>query len=200
MQLNEVLNLTLAQVKYLTRFSQTRRMKRDPSKLDPDPLRETVGLLPEVDGGLYVGSSDPYGQDYDHASVIDMNKPPEGQPSLWCKWVPTEDGTELEWNTEENFYKYIEWLQYLIEKFFTLWRIKVNGEVYWDGDDQEDAGKIMVEDSVVRTTGYICGKKEEDKVRVAIEFLEKRGFLVSSKALVLKEANSSGGLVNEPYD
>ena len=67
---------------YLTRFSQTRRMKRDPRLAEqlPDPLRVAVGLPIGLDGAYFVGSEDDLGQVRD-PSLVDYNTPP-GMPAL----------------------------------------------------------------------------------------------------------------------
>jgi len=70
-------------------------------------------------------------------------------PSFYCQWVPTDDGKYLEWDGNEKFYSYIEWLEILIEKFFNPWKIKLNGEVTWEGEESGDLGKIVVKNNVV---------------------------------------------------
>ncbi len=72
-------------------------------------------------------------------------------PGFWCQWVPTEDGMGLEWDGNEKFYNYVEWLEYLIEKFFIPWGIKLNGEVEWEGEESGDLGIIIVKDNEVTT-------------------------------------------------
>lgn len=66
------------------------------------------------------------------------------QPGLWCQWELNDDGTELRWDGGEKFYNYIEWLEYLIVHFFKPWKIKLNGEIYWVGEDSDDRGMIKV--------------------------------------------------------
>ena len=56
---------------------------------------------------------------------------------------------ELEWDGGEKFYYYIEWLKYLIDKFFQPWGVILNGEIEWTGEDRDDLGKIVVKDNVV---------------------------------------------------
>lgn len=51
------------------------------------------------------------------AGVLNHNAPPEGQPGLWCQWVPTEDGSTLKWDEGEKFYNAEKWIQYLIDHF-----------------------------------------------------------------------------------
>jgi len=53
------------------------------------------------------------------------------------------------WDGGEKFYNYVEWLKYLINHFFEKWGVKLNGEVYWKGEDGEDMGKIVVKDNWV---------------------------------------------------
>jgi hypothetical protein len=66
--------------------------------------------------------------------------------------VLTEDGRELEWDGGEKFYHYVEWLQYLIENFFSRWGIEINGTVKWQGEDMDDRGRIEVVQNMVNTT------------------------------------------------
>jgi hypothetical protein len=71
------------EVAYLRRFADTRRMAR-------------------AKGPYYTGAGF-RGQD-DEADVTDYSHPPAGQPGLWCQWVPTDDGTGIEWDGGEKFY------------------------------------------------------------------------------------------------
>lgn len=70
-------------------------------------------------------------------------------PGFWCQWVPTDDGMGLEWDGNEKFYNYVEWLEHLIKKFFIPWGIKLNGEIEWEGEESGDLGKIIVTDNIV---------------------------------------------------
>lgn len=72
-------------------------------------------------------------------------------PGFWCQWIPTEDGWGLEWDGNEKFYNYVEWLHHLINKFFNPWGIKLNGEIEWQGEENDDRGKIVVTDNVLVT-------------------------------------------------
>jgi hypothetical protein len=143
---------------YLRKFASTRRMKRDASKtaLRPDPVREAVGLPVGVDGGYFVGAGGSFGQENMLGNpaaddVIDHNREPSGQPGLWCQWVPSHDGEAIEWNGGEKFYNYVEWLEYIIEHFLKPWGYVLNGTVTWEGEEQGDVGKIIVNDNVVTT-------------------------------------------------
>lgn len=79
-------------------------------------------------------------------------------PGIWCQWIPKEvyenrvrhhSFTELAWDEKENFYDYVEWLQYLIRHVFFLKGYILNGIVKWQGSDVDDRGKITVVDNTV---------------------------------------------------
>lgn len=135
---------------YLRQFRGTRRMKRDAARSIelPDPARLAVGLPVGEEGGYFVGGGGLMGQAHD-ASVTDYNLPPSGQHGLWCQWVPTDDGTAIEWDGGEKFHEYVPWLEYLITHFLAPWGYTLNGEVEWRGDDWDDTGTISVIDNEV---------------------------------------------------
>jgi hypothetical protein len=139
---------------YINKFRETRRMKRDSQKalLFPDPIRETAGLCIGLEGSYFVGGVGYYGQDRDD-SVIESNEPPEGQPGLWCQWIVNDVGN-VEWDESEKFYNYVEWLQYLIDHFFSKWEYTLNGTVYWQGEDLNDIGRIFVKDNIIEVTNF----------------------------------------------
>lgn len=136
--------LNEAEINYLNKFSNTRRMKR---KL----------------GAYYVDGSGWAGQGND-ADIIDRNTPPVGQPGLWCQWQPTEFGDAIEWDGGEKFYNAEEWMAYIIDHFlkpgglaegglgfedFTFDHI-VNGTIEAEGEEQGDVWKLVVTDNVVK--------------------------------------------------
>ncbi|MFC3998162.1 hypothetical protein ACFOVU_19715 [Nocardiopsis sediminis] len=89
--------LNIHEIAYLRRFAGTRRMHR------------TRGPY-YVDGGGHAGMAlEP--------DVLDHNRPPDGQPALWCKWEPTGDGGAITWNEAEKFYGAVAWMAYLIDTF-----------------------------------------------------------------------------------
>ena len=97
-----------AHAAYLTRFARTRRMQRAPLMLQdaPDPWRLSVGLPLGEQGEYYTGGEDDtwylLQEEPDGPSVVEDSEPPDGQPGLWCDWVPTEDGCGMEWNGREK--------------------------------------------------------------------------------------------------
>lgn len=134
--------------KFLTKLAGTRRMARE------------VDAKYGVEGEFYVEGEGTFGQDHED-NVIDHNRPPSTQPSLWLQWTPTEDGMGIEWDGGEKFYNYVEWLEYLIEKILEPRGYVLNGEVYWYGEDREDNGIIKVKDNQVKT--YLGQLKYEEE-------------------------------------
>ncbi len=141
---------------YLKQFNETRRMKRSVAraKLLPDPVREAAGLPLGKEAAYFVGGGGSWGMDRDD-SVLDFNIPPRGQPGLWCKWRPNEDGTAIVWSRQEKFYDYIEWLEYLIKHFLAPWGYVLNGEMQWQGENEADRGTITVTDNQVTAVADI---------------------------------------------
>jgi hypothetical protein len=132
---------TQEQTEYLNKFSDTRRMKRDTSKLillEPN-LKNGFNGTYGIDGEFYIGD--------DNKGLIDHNLQPSTQPSLWCQWI-MKDG-ELQWDNGEKFYFYVEWLQYIIDNFLTVWDIKLNGNVEYWGERNDDFGTIYVRDNII---------------------------------------------------
>lgn len=116
---------------YLVKFNETRRMAR---RLDAK-----YG----VEGEFYVDGGGDFGQNHED-NIIDYNRPPSTQPSLWCMWVPTSDGLGIEWDGGEKFYAYIEWIEYLIAKILAPRGYVLNGSVSWRGEDFNDMGTIVI--------------------------------------------------------
>lgn len=142
--------LSSAHRKYLLKFSEMRRMKRNNDVLAAvsDPLRMAVNLPLGTEGEYFVNGKGFAGQDHDE-SILDHNTPPGKQPGLWCQWVPNRNGTIFRWNGTEKFYNYIEWLRYLIENFIKPWGYVLNGKVKWQGEHPGDFGTISVADNIV---------------------------------------------------
>ncbi len=71
----------------------------------------------------------------------------QNAPRCECPWKITPDGCEL---VEDGYsYRYEEWLQYIINHFFTKLGYKVSGAVSFNGEDVLDRGELLVMDDVV---------------------------------------------------
>jgi len=153
---------------------------------NPFALPRTPETIYGHDGEYFAKDDGNSGQTEDE-SIIDYNCPPgqqkydstadfsarweenkrltlEGkcQPGLWCQWVIDSDGYALQWDGNEKFYNYIEWLKYLINHFFEPWGVKLNGVIEWEGEDSNDKGKIIVNDNVVKIKKAIITYIDED--------------------------------------
>jgi len=85
-----------AEIEYLLAFSASRRFTRDtPYDVPGNPRAETSE---GVESGLY-------------------NRPPQGQPDLWCDWQVCWDGCCMSWSGKEKSYAMVEWLRYVIDHF-----------------------------------------------------------------------------------
>ncbi len=138
-------SLTKEEQTFLNTFSASRRMKWDVAKLQAtfcgkhgNPFTPSDPYGPE--GAFFTFDNDE--ECYNHPAVVNYNKPPTGQPGLWCLWTCNEN--TLYWSGGEKFYNYVEWLQYLIDTFFSPWGITLDGAVQWEGEDPTDLGVISV--------------------------------------------------------
>jgi hypothetical protein len=122
--------------KFLVKFNGTRRMKRK------------VDAKYGVEGEFFIDGKGELGQDNDD-TVIDHNKPPSTQPSLWCQWRPSEDKKHIEWDEGEKFYDYVIWLRYIIKNFLAPKGYALNGDVGFIGEDSSDKGIIVVRNNLV---------------------------------------------------
>jgi hypothetical protein len=143
--LNKELSPKMAQ--YLTLFNETRRIQR------------STDSVFGIEGEFFVFGGGNFGQDRE-PNVIDFNTPPSTQPGLWCKWTPTEDRMGIEWDGNEKFYHYTEWLVYLIHKILAPNGYVLNGIVEWSGEETGDVGEIFVEDNKVFIQEWKGTKKE----------------------------------------
>lgn len=133
---------------YLKLFNETRRMKRN--------VADAFG----IEGEFYVFGGGDYGQAHE-TNIVDFNKEPSTQPSLWLQWTPSEDRLSLGWDYGEKFYSYTEWLVYLIYKVLAPNGYVLNGSVLWEGEDFGDNGEIVVVDNRV-----FVQEKQDDKYEV----------------------------------
>lgn len=88
--------LNAAEIAYLTRFADTRRMRRRSGPYTTEPF-DLLG---------------PLGTD-----VLDVNEPAEGQPDLYCQWIPTPEGEAIAWNRSSKFPFASRWMEYIVEHF-----------------------------------------------------------------------------------
>lgn len=133
--------LNAEEIAFLKKFNHTRRMDREL-------------------GPYFVDGTEEFGQGKDR-DIRDYNRPPQGQPGLWCQWTPTDDGTAIEWDGGEKFYESVAWMEYLIEHFLKPGAIAaeklpflqanhiLNGTITAQGEDISDRWVLEVADNEV---------------------------------------------------
>lgn len=170
-------------VEYVNKFSETRRMKRDPEKIKEQfPNWGQLCFNGELgeDGEYFIGGTGIFGQNAD-ISVLDENRPASTQPGLWCQWIINEKDNCLEWDGGEKFYEYEEWLDYLIDNFFEPLGYTLNGDIQWQGEDSDDCGTIHVENNFISTEmGMHVYSIRDIDTNDIIKELEKRGYKVTA--------------------
>ena len=142
-KINEPVNEEVATL--LRGLQQTRRMKRNNQLL----IEAGFGDCGE-DGEFFCLDDGNFGQDSHPASIVNYNQPPATQPSLWCRWKLQEDKQTIEWDGEEIFYCYVEWIQYLIEKVLSPSHYTVEGCVNYSGENIGDYGSICISDNQIQ--------------------------------------------------
>jgi hypothetical protein len=65
-------------------------------------------------------------------------------PSLYCQWVLSNNNKGIEWDGGEKFYAYVEWLEFIIDKYLNEWGIEISGSVRFRGERFDDVGTITV--------------------------------------------------------
>lgn len=90
--------------------------------------------------------------------------PAEGQPSLWCDWLPCWDGCCLTWQGEERFAGVGTWLGYLVDHFLRA------GAQASRGGDPRFAGFTF--DHVL--DGMVVGCRRDNKQLFAVSVHENR--------------------------
>lgn len=116
-------------------LASTRRMKR-------------ADLPPEygIDGEFYIEDDDNFGQPHNTklGRIVNYNMPPDTQPGLWLQWKFDDDKQTIIWDGSEKFYKYVEWIDYLIQKILKPNGYNVNGKVHYQGESRSDHGVIEI--------------------------------------------------------
>jgi hypothetical protein len=146
--------------------------------IDPPLNQHEVAYLNRfADSRRFARHSGPYQTDTDKyrgPDTIDYNGEAPGQPGLWCNWVASDDGSQIEWNGAEKFYNADDWMRYLIDTFLSpnaslkaelsdriegryypdafarfTFDHTVNGDINAAGEDAIDRWRLSVRDNAV---------------------------------------------------
>lgn len=123
-----------------------------------------------------------------HALVNYDDRPStrDGQPDAYCQWRPTRTLTGIEWDQNEKFYKYVEWLQFIVDRKLTPWGYTLTGSVEYQGETIGDCGLLVVEDGKVCQREKIVDLTDLDVLADAIiEVLDRTSGHARQKAAVV---------------
>lgn len=85
--------------------------------------------------------------------LLDIRDSDESKNITGCRsrlqWVPTESLDAIVWDGEEKFYEYFELLEWLCGTWLKERDIAANGDLLWNGEDADDAGRITVTNNQV---------------------------------------------------
>ena len=132
---------------FLDKFFQIRHMKRDMTKLKD--ISENLIKECGKDGCFYLKDYD----GTDDKTIININDSGD-MPSLWCGLEIVEENGEtfIQWNGSEKTYGVnVEngWFTWLIDNFFKPCGYVLNGEMTWQGEEDDDTGTINIENNIV---------------------------------------------------
>jgi len=123
----------------LVGLAKTRRVKRA-------ELPEKYG----IDGEFFCKDREDFGQgEPSEGIIVNGNEPPSTQPSLWLQWLIQNDRQTIMWDEGEKFYKYVDWMKYIVDRILAPRSYICNGEIHWAGEENEDLGMIYIKDNVV---------------------------------------------------
>lgn len=136
---------------FLDKFFQIRHMKRDMSKLKG--ISKNVIKEFGKDGCFYLKDYDNFNEIFDDKTIINVNNSGD-MPSLWCDLEIVEKNGEtfIQWNGSEKTYGVNEengWFTWLIDNFFKPNGYVLNGEMTWQGEEDDDIGTIKIENNNV---------------------------------------------------
>jgi len=171
--------------KYIEEFSLVRHMKRDVEKIkEIYPNWQELCFNGElgIDGEYFIGGgcwdNIPGTKTHDE-SIVNGNHTGGSCPGLWCQWIIEEN--ELVWDQGEKFYEYDAWLIYLIKHFIAPSGYKLNGEIQFQGEDEDDFGTICVADNEVEVKyGMRIMDLSEIDTNDLIAELSSRGYTVQN--------------------
>jgi hypothetical protein len=89
----------------------------------------------------------------EHRQIIEHlnNKKHESNlmPSTYCQWVIDNEGKAVFWDGKEKFYAYEKWIAFIVSILEPL-GYKINGKVFWIGEDKRDVGTIFIKNNSIK--------------------------------------------------
>ncbi len=148
------------QLAYLNAFTNSFRVTRHPDWVESDIskyLREVNGLPIGKDGAFIIDYANIVTPHFEEAKTKIFSPhrhditPPDNQPSNVCSWVI--DGDEVVWSECVDVYKLVDWITYLIDRFFNPWKIILNGSIEFSNSaESSQCGTITVVNNSIFST------------------------------------------------
>jgi hypothetical protein len=164
--------------KLLRGLCNTRRMKRSINGYG-------------IEGEFYIDGTKDGCEKTKDPDIIDYNRPPSTQPSLYCDWIILDDNQTIQASGEDGqFYGPTEWIIYLIDSVLAPRGYVVNGQVGWRGNDYGDIGVIVVTNNVVvKYCGHMiyATKNPKDGLPISSRLVEKLERAVSIRENLIDE-------------
>lgn len=129
-----------------------------------------MGYTTEFDGDFTIAPAltEAHAREFEEAYADGVDE--DGAPGDYCQWQIREGNAAIGWDYEEKFYSYVEWLKYLIEKFFAPRGYVLSGSVKWQGEEVSDSGAIIIKNNKVTTT---ADHGETIKVMIPQKWIDK---------------------------
>lgn len=92
-----------------------------------------------------------------------------------CGWFITKDHQSIVWEPDDHAYVdyHVQWLEYVIERYFKHWGYTLNGKVKWRNRDFTDIGVTKVKNNVIEVISYKDVIINSEKYCRYIKYLEE---------------------------
>ena len=90
---------------------------------------------------------------------------PAGMPNPYCHWI-IDSKDRLVWDGHEEFSDCMEWLQYLINRFFQPDGLSISGEVICYGNEIMNGSFIIADHNILTTVPFqLCQKDDHWSIK-----------------------------------
>ncbi len=176
---------------YLFNFNGTPHFKRNEIKLN-EVFNGSCSYYGKYgkEGEFYVRKIyDPYGKyigyskdsiDLMYQEIKSMGnefngtEPCDCQPSLYCPWKPSEDGTMII-SSNDYYLNHFAWLEWLIDNFFEPNDYKLNGYIKIVDNITDKIRKIYINDNILCKKFYTRGIVDIDDITDYLIFFTEKG-------------------------
>lgn len=112
--------------------------------------------------------------------LTDKEKAKSGLPASYCRWCVAEDRMFIEWDGVEKFYKYLDWLEYIIKNILERNGYTLSGEVIAEGElIEEDLSTIKIVNNRISVEKFTKEEIELYKERKEQKRLSTVGNLIA---------------------